>query len=115
VIPRVTGLTEGEAVRELERLGLVAAVERVPVDDRAQDGIVVAQIPIGDGTKMVDAGATVTIQVGDFTGDDDGGGDDGGGDDGGGDDGGGDDDGGDDGGGDDDGGGEPVVTPGPRR
>jgi hypothetical protein len=51
-------------------------VERVPVDDRKLDGIVVAQTPIGDGSKVVDLGATVRIQVGVFDG---GGGDDGGG------------------------------------
>jgi membrane peptidoglycan carboxypeptidase len=64
VIPRLTGLTEAEAVHRLERLGLVAAIGRVPVDDKHLDGIVVDQIPIGDGTKVVDIGATVTIYVG---------------------------------------------------
>jgi serine/threonine-protein kinase len=64
VIPRLTGLTEAEAVHRLERLGLVAAIGRVPVDDKHLDGIVVDQIPIGDGTKVVDVGATVTIYVG---------------------------------------------------
>jgi len=66
VIPRLTGLTEAEAVHRLERLGLVAAVERVPVDDKHLDGIVVDQFPIGDGSKVVDVGATVTIDVGAF-------------------------------------------------
>ena len=66
VIPRLTGLTEAEAVHRLEKLGLVAAIERVPVDDKHLDGIVVDQIPIGDGTKVVDVGATVTIYVGAF-------------------------------------------------
>ena len=66
VIPRLTGLTEAEAVHRLERLGLVAAVERVPVDDKHLDEIVVDQIPIGDGSKVVDVGATVTIDVGSF-------------------------------------------------
>jgi hypothetical protein len=64
VIPRLTGLTEAEAVHRLERFGLVAAIGRVPVDDKHLDGIVVDQIPIGDGTKVVDVGATVTIYVG---------------------------------------------------
>jgi serine/threonine-protein kinase len=64
VIPHLTGLTEAEAVHRLERLGLVAAIERVPVDDKHLDGIVVDQIPIGDGSKVVDVGATVTIDVG---------------------------------------------------
>jgi hypothetical protein len=66
VIPRLTGLTQAEAERRLERLGLVAAVERVPVDDKHLDGIVVDQAPIGDGSKMVNLGATVTIDVGAF-------------------------------------------------
>jgi membrane peptidoglycan carboxypeptidase len=64
VIPHLTGLTEAEAVHRLDRLGLVAALGRVPVDDKHLDGIVVDQIPIGDGTKVVDVGATVTIYVG---------------------------------------------------
>jgi hypothetical protein len=81
-------MTEADAVKALEKLGLVAAVEYVPVDDRALDGIVISQVPIGDGDKLVDPGATVTLQVGRFEG---GGGDDGGGNDGGGDEGGGDD------------------------
>jgi membrane peptidoglycan carboxypeptidase len=89
VVPRVTGLTEGEAVRALERLGLVAVVEYVPVDDRDLEGIVISQVPIGDGEKLVDPGTTVTLQVGRFEGGGgDGGGEEGGGDEGGGDDGG---------------------------
>jgi penicillin-binding protein 1A len=64
VVPRVTGLTEAKAVKELEKLGLLAAVEYVAVEDAALDGIVVSQIPIGDGNKIVDAGATVILQVG---------------------------------------------------
>jgi membrane peptidoglycan carboxypeptidase len=84
VVPRVTGLTEEEAVAALEELGLVAAVEDVEVDDRTLDGIVLSQVPIGDGEKLVDPGTTVTLQIGRFgRGGDDGGGD--GGDDGGGD------------------------------
>ncbi|MGH2636623.1 MAG: transglycosylase domain-containing protein [Actinomycetota bacterium] len=66
VVPRVTGLTEGAAVKALEDLGLVAAVEHVPVDDRHTDGIVIGQNPIGDGRKVVDVGATVSLQVGEF-------------------------------------------------
>jgi beta-lactam-binding protein with PASTA domain len=66
VIPRLTGLTQAEAVHRLERLELVAAVERVPVDDRHLDGIVVDQSPIGDGSKVVEVGSTVTIDVGAF-------------------------------------------------
>jgi hypothetical protein len=87
IVPRVTELSVRDAVRTIEELGLVAAIEYVPVDDPALDGIVLSQSPIGDGTKMVDAGATITLQVGRLGGDE-GGGDDGGDDDG--DDGGGD-------------------------
>ncbi len=68
VIPRLTGLTEAQAVHELEKRGLVAAIEHVQVDDGHLDGIVVDQIPIGDGSKVVDVGATVTIYVGTFEG-----------------------------------------------
>jgi membrane peptidoglycan carboxypeptidase len=97
VVPRVKDLPEAQAIRVLEKAGLVAAVEYVPVDDPKLDGIVVAQTPIGDGTKVVDLGATVTIQVGELTG----GGNDGGDEDGGGN--------GD--GGDQDGGGNGDVEP----
>jgi penicillin-binding protein 1A len=68
VIPRLTGLTEAQAVHRLEQLELVAAIEHVQVDDGHLDGIVVDQIPIGDGSKVVDVGATVTIYVGTFEG-----------------------------------------------
>ena len=68
VIPRLTGLTEAQAVHELEKRGLVAAIEHVQVDDGHLDGIVVDQTPIGDGSKVVDVGATVTIYVGTFEG-----------------------------------------------
>ena len=64
VIPGVTGLTEAAAVRRLEVVGLIAAIERVPVQDKHLEGIVVDQIPIGDGSKVVDVGSTVTIYVG---------------------------------------------------
>jgi len=76
VVPRVKDLNEAKAVKVLEDAGLVAAVEYVTVDDPALGGIVVDQTPIGDGNKIVDVGATVTIQVGVF----EGGGDEGGGD-----------------------------------
>jgi penicillin-binding protein 1A len=66
VIPRLTGLTQAEAVHRLERLELVAAIHPVPVEDRHLDGIVVDQSPIGDGSKVVDVGSTVTIDVGAF-------------------------------------------------
>jgi len=63
VIPRVTGMSEAAAVKALEKLGLVASVRYVDVSDHAQDGIVIAQSPIGDGTKQVDVGATVSTTL----------------------------------------------------
>jgi hypothetical protein len=45
-------------------VGLIAAIERVPVQDKHLEGIVVDQIPIGDGSRMVDVGSTVTLYVG---------------------------------------------------
>jgi hypothetical protein len=47
---------------------MVAAIEHVQVDDKHLDGIVVDQIPIGDGSDVADVGATVTIFVGTFEG-----------------------------------------------
>ena len=64
VIPGVTGLTQAAAVHRLELVGLIAAIERVPVQDKHLEGIVVDQIPIGDGSRVVDVGSTVTIYVG---------------------------------------------------
>jgi serine/threonine-protein kinase len=64
VIPGVTGLTQAAAVHRLEVVGLIAAIERVPVQDKHLEGIVVDQIPIGDGSRVVDVGSTVTIYVG---------------------------------------------------
>ena len=62
VVPRVTGLTKVEAVQQLEELGLVAAIQFVTVRrSRARRGSCVSQIPIGDGTKVVDAGSTITL------------------------------------------------------
>ena len=84
VVPRITGLTQAKAVKVLEEAGLIAAVEYVAIDDPGLDGFVVSQIPIGDGNKVVDVGATVIVQVGDLDAGN-GGGDGGGGDGGGGD------------------------------
>jgi len=66
-VPRVVDLSEAEAIKKLTKLGLIADVQRTPVDQKSLDGIVVGQVPIGDGTKLVDAGATITIVVGEFT------------------------------------------------
>ena len=75
VVPRVTGLRQSQAIDELAKVDLFAAVELVPVNREDLDGVVIDQIPIGDGSKLVDPGTTVTLFVGAF----DGGGDDGGG------------------------------------
>src|SRR5688500_6030425 len=77
IVPRLTGLREDDAVRELEELDLFASIAYVEVNDPNLDGIVLTQTPIGDGRKEVDAGSTVELQVGRFQ---DGGGNDGGGD-----------------------------------
>jgi penicillin-binding protein 1A len=78
IVPPVSGLTEARAVKALERVELVAAIEYVPVDDPALDGIVLEQTPIGNGDKEVDVGATVNLVVGRFEPPTDGGGNDGG-------------------------------------
>jgi penicillin-binding protein 1A len=75
-IPRVVGMTEAQAVQKLEHLGLTVEVNHAPVQDASRDGIVIAQNPIGNGQKVVDANTVVTITVGTFEG---GGGDGGGG------------------------------------
>jgi membrane peptidoglycan carboxypeptidase len=64
VVPRVVGMTERDAVKALQKAGLVAKIEDVTVTDEKQDGIVQAQTPIGN--KPVSVGSTVVIQVGRF-------------------------------------------------
>jgi membrane peptidoglycan carboxypeptidase len=64
-VPRVVGLSKVKAVAALDAAGLVAKVVFVDVTDPKQDGIVVAQTPIGN--KVVEEGSTVTIQVGRLT------------------------------------------------
>ena len=64
VVPRVTGITEAQAIDELTELDLFAAVELVPVNNPNLDGVVVDQVPIGDGSKLVDPGSTITLFVG---------------------------------------------------
>ena len=66
IVPRVVDLTEAEAIRKLTRFGLIADLLYAPVEQKALGGIVIDQIPIGDGTKLVDAGATIMIVVGAF-------------------------------------------------
>ncbi len=82
-VPRVVGLTEEQAIKALEKAGLIARVEPFLVSEKKQVGIVISQVPLGSGDKLVDAGATVKIFVG-ATGDEGGGNGDGGGGDGGG-------------------------------
>jgi membrane peptidoglycan carboxypeptidase len=67
VVPRVIGMPESAAVNALEKLGLVASIRYVDVSDRSLDGKVIGQTPIGNGTKKVDVGATVSLDVGAFT------------------------------------------------
>jgi hypothetical protein len=66
VVPRVVDLPEFQAVKTLRQLGLVADVQYRSVNNPSLDGIVVDQVPIGDGNKLVDVGATVTIFVGEY-------------------------------------------------
>lgn len=61
-VPRVTGLTEVQAVKALKAAGLKAAVVYADVTDPAQDGLVLSQTPIGN--KQATKGDTVTITVG---------------------------------------------------
>ena len=66
IVPHLTGLREDDAVKELEKLELFAMITYIDVNDPDLDGIVLAQTPIGDGHKEVDAGSTVELQVGQF-------------------------------------------------
>lgn len=61
-VPRVVGMGKVRAVQTLQAAGLVAEVVFVEVEDPAQVGRVVAQVPIGN--KVVSKGSTVTISVG---------------------------------------------------
>jgi membrane peptidoglycan carboxypeptidase len=72
VVPHVVGFTEGRAMKELERVGLVAVVEYVDIHAPTRDGIVLDQSPNGTGDQTVHPGARVTIVVGELAGGDDG-------------------------------------------
>ncbi len=61
-VPRVTGLTEAQAVKALDKAGLKAAIVYADVTDPAQDGLVLSQSPIGN--KQATKGDTVTITIG---------------------------------------------------
>jgi membrane peptidoglycan carboxypeptidase len=67
-IPRVVGMTEAQAVHELQKLGLTVEIDHAAVQDQSLDGIVISQFPIGNGQKVVDAETVVTITVGTFEG-----------------------------------------------
>ena len=62
IVPRVTGLSEQEAVKALKAAGLLADVRYAGVEDPAQVGIVLSQVPIGN--KEADPGSTITITIG---------------------------------------------------
>ncbi|HWO71543.1 MAG TPA: transglycosylase domain-containing protein [Actinomycetota bacterium] len=65
-VPDVVGLRGWRAVLALEEAGLVARVERTPVEDPAEQGVVLAQAP--PAGERVPAGSEVTITVGEATG-----------------------------------------------
>ncbi|MFY9488200.1 MAG: PASTA domain-containing protein [Solirubrobacterales bacterium] len=63
-VPDVTGLSESDAVQELEEAGFDADVTQVDVENEQDDGNVVAQTPQSGALKV---GSTVSIEVGVFT------------------------------------------------
>ncbi|NND02854.1 MAG: PASTA domain-containing protein [Acidimicrobiia bacterium] len=64
-VPDVIGMKQGKATSTLETWSFVVVKETVSVDDEAQDGRVISQSPAaGLGHAR---GATVTIQIGEFT------------------------------------------------
>lgn len=64
-VPDVVGLKQGKATSTLETWTFVAAVETVPVEDKAQDGRVISQSPAAGAGHA--RGATVTIRIGEFS------------------------------------------------
>jgi beta-lactam-binding protein with PASTA domain len=65
VVPDVLGLTEQEAVAELEAVGFEVEVIAEPTPDEAEQGIVLRQEPEPGGRAP--RGALVTVYVGEFT------------------------------------------------
>jgi serine/threonine-protein kinase len=65
-VPNVEGLDEETARQELEDAGFSVSVSDDPTDDPSQDGIVVAQDPLGG--DRAEEGATVVIFVARFSG-----------------------------------------------
>jgi hypothetical protein len=63
-VPRVVGLTEERALKEIENAGLVAGVEHASIEETALEGIVLDQSPNGSAGLTVRPGTTVTIVVG---------------------------------------------------
>ncbi len=64
-IPDVVGSSEEDATAALQARGLEPRISRQPVDDPAQDGIVVAQRP--DANTQTTSGRAVRIFVGSYT------------------------------------------------
>lgn len=69
-LPSLVGSTWAGALETLQAQGLLAARIDTPVDDPAQDGVVIAQDP--PSGEWIDAGATITLTVGVYSGGDDG-------------------------------------------
>ena len=63
-VPDVTGLTQSAALRQLRAAGFKASVRSRPVDNAAEDGLVVDQSP--EGSTEANKGGTVVIFVGKF-------------------------------------------------
>ena len=61
-VPQVTNLSEDNARKALEQVGLKANVQDQTVANPAQDGVVITQAP--NANAQVDKGATVTLFVG---------------------------------------------------
>src|SRR5262245_5124216 len=67
-VPSVVGMPEAQAVHVLEEHGLRAGIDHAVVQDHSSEGVVIAQSPIGNGRRVVDAGTVVTITIGTFEG-----------------------------------------------
>lgn len=69
-LPNLVGSTWAGALETLQAQGLLAARADSPVDDSSQDGVVIAQDP--PSGEWVNAGATITLTVGVYSGGDEG-------------------------------------------
>ncbi|HZD78634.1 MAG TPA: transglycosylase domain-containing protein [Actinomycetota bacterium] len=61
-VPRVVGMDRDQAVKAVEETGLVVQIRFVDVEDPKQDGLVLAQTPVGG--KQAATGSTVVLEVG---------------------------------------------------